>query len=84
MLGCRGQSLFPSFVAALKAKPGTDEESKKQGVLVQVRCRPPQVCDARVEPVAAIRMRAIEVNCLASSPGGVVGWLCGVMPFLPA
>jgi len=34
----RGTSLFPSFVAALKATPGTDEESKKIGVLVQVCC----------------------------------------------
>ena len=33
---CRGEKLFPSFVAALKAKRGTDEESKKIGVLVQV------------------------------------------------
>ncbi len=33
---CRGEKLFPSFVAALKAKKDTDEESKKIGVLVQV------------------------------------------------
>ncbi|CAL8468489.1 g8029 [Coccomyxa elongata] len=30
-----GEKLFPSFVAALKAKKDTDEESKKIGVLVQ-------------------------------------------------
>lgn len=36
---CRGEKLFPNFIAALKAKEGTDEESKKIGVLVQVCCK---------------------------------------------
>ena len=44
MYGCSAQTLFPSFVAALKAKPGSDEESKKQGVLVQVRGKGPIRC----------------------------------------
>ena len=47
------QSLFPSFIGALKAKPGSDEESQKQGALVQVRgeasscvevCKPELAC----------------------------------------
>lgn len=37
--GCRGQTLFPSFVAALKVKPNTDEEFKKEGALIMVSPR---------------------------------------------
>ena len=49
---CRGQSLFPSFIAALKAKPGTDEEFKKQGVLVQAKphAHCPSACTVAAVP----------------------------------